>query len=100
MSEEEVETAESHRLDEFDVGTRIDVMTDGSLRLRFGLMPPSWFHSEGAFESFEEKLSGALGVEVEGLDKELFAISEPKPDTVERAKAWLLELRRSTERKR
>lgn len=85
---------ETHALDEFDVGTELSVMSDGSLQLRFGLMPPSWSDDEAAFESFEEKLSDALDLEVEGLDKELFAIAAPRPDTLARLRTWLLELRR------
>lgn len=51
---------ETHPLDEFDEGTLLLVMNDGSLQVQFGLMPPSWSDDEAAFESFEEKLSEAL----------------------------------------
>jgi len=91
---DDVDVSEEHTLDEFDIGTSIMVMTDGSLRLRFGLMPPSWHHDEGAFESFEDRLASALGVEVEGLDTEFFGIARPKPDTVTTLRTWLLELKR------
>ena len=79
---EDLDVSEEHGLDEFDDGTSIMVMTDGSLRLRFGLMPPSWYEEEEAFEGFKDKLAAALGVDVLGLDKEFFGIPLPKPDTV------------------
>lgn len=91
MSDDVLET---HALDEFDPGTLLLVMSDGSLQVQFGLLPPSWSDDEAAFESFEEKLSEALDVDVEALDKELFAISAPRPETLARLRAWLLELRR------
>lgn len=98
-SDDVLDVAADFPLDEFDVGTTILLMSDGSLRVRFGLMPPSWPSQVGAFESFGGKLAEALGVEVEGLDKEFFGISKPQNDTVPKLKAWLMELRRTSERK-
>lgn len=93
MSDDDV--CETHELDAFDVGTLLLVMSDGSLQVRFGAMPPSWSDDEAAFESFTEKLSEALDLEVEGLDKELFSIAAPRPDTLARLRTFLLELRRA-----
>jgi hypothetical protein len=92
---DEADVKEEHELDEFDLGTVITVMTDGSLRLRLGLMPPSWGHDEGAFESFEDQLAAALEVDVEGLDKEFFGFPTPREDTVKRLRAFLLEIKRA-----
>jgi len=94
MTDDELDVREQHRLDDFDIGTCIMVMTDGSLRVRFGLMPPSWSDNEGAFESFEDKLATALGVDVEGLDTEFFGIPSPRTDTVARLQDWLRALKR------
>jgi hypothetical protein len=86
---------ETHELDAFDAGTLLLVMNDGSLQVKFAAMPPSWSDDEAAFESFEEKLSDALDLEVEGLDKELFSIASPRPDTLARLRSFLLDLRRA-----
>lgn len=97
--QDEIDVAEELRLDVFDIGTCIRIMTDGSLQLRLGLMPPSWRHRDGAFDVFQAELAEVLGVSVLGLDKELFAIREPKPDTVERLRTHLLALRRRLEQR-
>ncbi len=94
MSEDDIDVAETYYFDEFDIGTTMLLMTDGSLRLKLALMPPSWYTDEGAFEAFEDTLAEALGVEVEGLDKEFFGIQEPTPDTIAQLRNFLLELRR------
>lgn len=94
---QDIDICTEDRLDEFDIGTTIMTMTNGSLRVRFGLMPPSWCSDEGAFESFDEKMSEALGVDVDGLDKEFFGIEKPKSDTVATLHAWLLDLRKTLE---
>ena len=97
MEEDDVEVESEVRVDEFDAGTKIRVMTDGSLRLKLPSMPPSWRHQAGPFESFEDKLTRDLGVEVEGLDREFFGIARPGPDTVNELRACLIELRRKHE---
>jgi hypothetical protein len=96
--EADIDVAEDHPLDEFDSGTNIMLMTDGTLRLRLGLMPPSWATHEGVFESLSGYLADALGLEVEGLDKEFFGIYGGGPDTVARLRELLLELRRRHDR--
>ncbi|MBL8923435.1 MAG: hypothetical protein JNJ54_31570 [Myxococcaceae bacterium] len=87
---------ETHSLDEFDTGTLLLVMADGSLQVQFRLMPPSWTADEAAFEDFDEQLSEALDVEVEALDKELFSIAAPRPDTLTRLRDVLLARRAAT----
>ena len=39
--------------------------------------------------NFETKIQEALGVPVRRDDREVFIITNPKPDTAETAKAWL-----------
>lgn len=95
--EDEIEAIEDHRVDEFDRGTRISLMSDGSLRLKVPLMPPSWRCTDGAFDSFEDQLSRALGVAALGLDKELFSIPSPEPTTLARLRDHLIELRKKHE---
>lgn len=92
------ESVEDHRVDAFDHGTRISVMSDGSVTLKVPQMPPSW-RTQRAFDGFQAELAEALGVQVEGLDKELFRIPRPTDDTVARLKTFLLERRRRDELK-
>ena len=100
MSDEvEVEEVEEHKVNEFDRGTVIRVMNDGSLRLKLPLMPPSWGHVGFPYDCFEDTLAKALGVEVEGLDKEFFGVQKPLPDTIPKLKALLLELRNKHEKR-
>jgi len=90
---EEIEPIDSFDLDEFDEGTEIRTMSDGSVQLKLSLMPPSWATNSGPFQSFATYLASALGTVVTGLDKELFSIPNPLPDTVEVLKNCLLNLR-------
>jgi hypothetical protein len=66
---------------------------DGSLRLVFNFMPPLNGQEEPydhpIFERFDEVLSRALGVEVLWEDREVFLITNPTDDTVQKAKAFL-----------
>jgi hypothetical protein len=82
-----VETA----VDAFDEGTVVSRMSDGSVQLRLPLMPPSW--ASRAFDTFQTELASALGVEVVGLDRELFCVPHPRDDTVERMVAFLAMVR-------
>jgi hypothetical protein len=66
--------------------------SDGAVEVRFEAMPPFFAEEAGTesdFDSFETKLQVALGVVVQRQDREVFVISEPKSDTVSKAKAWL-----------
>ena len=90
----ENEPVDSVRVDEFDYGTKIHTMSDGSIQLKLSLMPPPWAANRGPFESFASYLASALGTVVQGLDKELFSIPKPLPDTVESLKNCLLNLRK------
>jgi hypothetical protein len=66
--------------------------SDGSIWIHFEAMPPFFAEDEGTeaeFETFEVKVQEALGVPVRRDDREVFVITDPKPDTVEKAKAWL-----------
>jgi hypothetical protein len=93
---QEIEEVERYLVDEFDRGTRILLMNDGSLRIRLDVAPPSW-PQDGAFDGFQAALERALGVHVEGLDKELYAISTPPPDAVHRIKRFLIDFRAAHE---
>lgn len=97
--DDELEAIEDQCVDEFDPGTRISRMNDGSVQLRVPLMPPSWPHDGGPFDCFVDHLTNALGVTVEGWDKELFSIPEPAADTVARLKEHLLALRQRHEKR-
>jgi len=55
-------------------------------------MPPFFAEDNGTgadFENFETKVQEALGVAVRRDDREVFIIANPKPDTAEKANAWL-----------
>jgi hypothetical protein len=99
MEQEELESIEDHYIHEFDRNTCVSLVNDGSVQLKVPLMPPSWPCADGAFDSFEDRLSEALGVRVEGLDKELFSIPSPTPDTIAHLKEHLLTLREKYELK-
>lgn len=67
-------------------------MRDGSLVIVFELMPPSWAEEDDdatRFEQLDRELSRMVGVTVEQEDRERFRIARPKPDTVERLRAYL-----------
>jgi hypothetical protein len=85
------EPVERHDLPEVDGGTWIERMSDGGLRLRLDSCPPAW--ARGPFDSFQQDLERALGVRVVGLDRELFAIPRPGPDTLDAARRFLVALR-------
>ena len=86
---EEDDCIEEITLDDFDYGTRIEIMADGSLRLRFAMMPPSWATREDGFDAIVELLQSATGLVVEGLDKELFVVPQPHADTERQVRALL-----------
>lgn len=70
----------------------IKKLSDGTLWIQFEAMPPFFAEdekSENEFEAFELKIQDALGVPVRRDDREVFIIKQPKPDTAEKAKAWL-----------
>lgn len=96
MEPEEVESVERICLPEVDGGTWIDRMSDGSLKLRLDSFPPAW--ARGPFDSFQSDLERALGVPVAGLDRELFAIRRPRPDTVDAIRRFLAALRQAQAR--
>lgn len=67
-------------------------MSDGTISIHFEAMPPFFAEDDGTeseFENFETTIQKALGVPVRRDDREVFTITNPKPDTAERAKAWL-----------
>ena len=70
-------------------------MTDGSLYVVFGFMPPSWAEgAPGRFDDFDRQLAAAAGVQVEWEDREFFRVPRPAADTVERVGAFLGAYRR------
>lgn len=94
----EIESVEDIYVHEFDDWTKISRMNNGSLRLKVPLMPPSWPHQPRAFDEFQQELSRELGIPVEGLDKELFSIASPLPETVTKLREVLIALRKKYER--
>ena len=87
----EVEAIEDVSVDSFEPGTLVSRMSDGSVQLRLSLMPPAW--ARHPFDSFRDDLARALGVEVTGLDKELFQVRAPRADTADRIVSFLEALR-------
>jgi len=71
------------------------LMKDGQLYVYFNFMPPSDCQDEEAFDSFDEEMAQAIGVEVEWEDREVFLIPSPKADTVERVTAFVSSYRKS-----
>jgi hypothetical protein len=70
----------------------IKKLSDGSISIHFEAMPPFFAEDEGTesnFENFDAKIQEALGVPVRRDDREVFVITDPKPDTAEKTKAWL-----------
>ena len=66
--------------------------SDGSIWIQFEAMPPFFAEDNGTeaeFDNFETKIQEALGVRVRRDDREVFVITDPKPDTAAKAKAWL-----------
>jgi hypothetical protein len=70
----------------------IQSLADGSIRIQFEFMPPSWAEDErnlGSFVDFDEQLSKAIGLPVIWDDREVFVVQTPKEDTVQRIKKFL-----------
>lgn len=70
----------------------IQTLADGSLQIVFEAMPPFFSEDAGTeheFEKFENQMAQSLGVEVTREDRELFVISSPASDTLEKAIRWL-----------
>lgn len=70
----------------------IKKFSDGTISIHFEAMPPFFAEDEGTeseFEGFETTIQKALGVPVRRDDREVFTITNPKPDTAKKAKAWL-----------
>jgi predicted DNA-binding WGR domain protein len=65
------------------------VMHNGHLYVVFNFMPPSDCEDEDAYDSFDEEMAEALGVEVDWEDREVFMIQAPKADTIERLAAFV-----------
>jgi hypothetical protein len=74
----------------------------GRLWLCVQFVPPSWAEEIdpsdrvglGPWHDFDKRLQRAIGVPVVWEDREWFRIDQPKPDTVEAIRAFLLDLRR------
>ena len=89
----------------FDPGNepQIRVLADGTLRLDFEFIPPSWAPEDppaepgdpypslrlGRFHDFDKQLERALDVEVYWEDREFFIIRKPRRDTIERLSRFL-----------
>ena len=71
-------------------------LADGSLRLLFEFMPPSFTdgHDASLFADLDTRMSKALGVQVLWEDRETLAIAAPREDTLARLKQYLAEMRR------
>ena len=77
---------------------QIRVLSDGSLRVDFEFMPPSWAPEGpvaapgdpypslnlGRFYDFDKQLERALDVPVHWEDREFFIIWKPRQDTIDR----------------
>jgi hypothetical protein len=59
----------------------VRVMRDGSFDLVFNLMPPSW-DEDGNFDEFEFKLAAKLDHRIERTDREVFRITDTRPDSL------------------
>ena len=65
-------------------------MADGSLRVVFEFMPPSWAEdAPERFDDFDRQLTRAARVPVVWDDREVFVIARPATDTVERLRSFL-----------
>lgn len=95
--DDEVVSTVTRYVDEFDFGTRISQMSNGSIRLKFPAMPPMWKCRRGAFDDLVTLLRNKLGVVVVGLDKELFLLPKPGEITVDLVAEALIALRRANE---
>jgi len=72
------------------------LMKNGHLYVFFNFMPPSDCEDEEAFDSFDEEMAQAIGVEVDWEDREVFLIQSPKADTVERVTAFVANYRKNS----
>lgn len=63
---------------------------DGGLFIEFEFMPPSWAEdAPERFDDFDRQLAAAAGVPVVWDDREVFVITKPGTDTVERIRSFL-----------
>lgn len=69
------DVVESYDFEQFDVGTKILLMTDGSFRVSLSCMPPDWCDDPERIDSFEEALAEFTGLPAEAMDKEYFSLS-------------------------
>lgn len=93
----EQDVAQIIALSGFDSGgePELRLMKNGQLYVLFNFMPPSDCEDEDAFDSFDEDMAQATGVEVEWEDREVFLIQSPKADTVERVTAFVTSYRKN-----
>ncbi len=69
---------------------QVRILSDGSLRVVFEFMPPSWAEdAPNRFNDFDRQLADAVEVPVVWEDREVFLIVQPAPDTVERIRRFL-----------
>lgn len=71
------------------------VMRNGHLLVVFNFLPPSDCEDEDAYDSFDEEMAEALGVEVAWEDREMFLIASPKADTIGRIAAFVAGYRKN-----
>ncbi len=74
----------------------IRVMGDGSLYVVFNFMPPSFVPEDeglGPFADFDKQLERAARAPVVWDDREVFVISQPRADTVERVRKFIEDYR-------
>ena len=74
-------------------------LADNSLWLVFNFMPPSWipeseYEDLGRCQDFDRRLEAAISTPVVWEDREFFWIKQPRPDTVEKVKQFLVNFRR------
>ena len=66
-------------------------MRDGSFEIWFNMMPPGFDSGSGEFDTFDKTLSTKLEKEVEWIDREVFRIADPGPDTLRRVMQYFAE---------
>jgi predicted DNA-binding WGR domain protein len=71
------------------------MMKNGQLHVVFNFMPPSDCEDEEAFDSFDEEMAQAIGVDVEWEDREVFLIAAPQADTLARVAAFIADYRKN-----
>ncbi len=83
-----------------DGDPEIREMSDGSIKVVFNYMPPSWVPEDqytatdlGPFRDFDMRMEKAIGVQVLWDDREFFVIRQPKADTIEKIKQFLASVR-------